>query len=29
MEAAFAAFGFSPKGGDADEDDETCGISCG
>ena len=29
MEAAFAAFGFSPKGGDTDEDDETCGISCG
>jgi 23S rRNA pseudouridine955/2504/2580 synthase len=29
MEAAFAAFGFLTKGGDADEDDETCGISCG
>jgi len=29
MESAFAAFGFSPKGGDTDEDDETCGISCG
>lgn len=29
METAFAAFGFSPKGGDTDEDDEMCGISCG
>jgi 23S rRNA pseudouridine955/2504/2580 synthase len=29
MEAAFAAFGFSPKGGDADEDDDVCGVSCG
>jgi 23S rRNA pseudouridine955/2504/2580 synthase len=25
MEAAFAAFGFSPKGRDADEDDNICG----
>ncbi|MGD8691973.1 MAG: RluA family pseudouridine synthase, partial [Methyloceanibacter sp.] len=25
MEAAFAAFGFSPKGGDIDEDDDICG----
>jgi 23S rRNA pseudouridine955/2504/2580 synthase len=25
MEAAFAAFGFSPKGGDINEDDDICG----
>ena len=29
MEAAFAAFGFSPKGGDIDEDEGPCGASCG
>ncbi|MCB1442378.1 MAG: RluA family pseudouridine synthase, partial [Methyloceanibacter sp.] len=29
LEAAFAAFGFSPTGGDLDGDAELCGISCG
>lgn len=29
LEAAFAAFGFSPKGADLDGDAELCGISCG
>jgi len=29
MEAAFATFGFSPKGGDGDEDEDICGVSCG
>ena len=29
MEAAFAAFGFSPKGGDTNEDEGLCGVSCG
>lgn len=29
MEAAFAAFGFSPKGGDLDDEDELGGAPCG
>lgn len=29
MEAAFEAFGFSPNGGEADDDDDIGGVSCG